>query len=808
MRSNFAGDVRRIARAVVLGVVIAISLSSFAASARADTITVTTTADVVAADGLTSLREAIQIASTNGVDDVVELTPNGSYDLMLCASGPLNHTEAHDLTIHGNGATLTQTCDDTEGLRSSNDATTLTIDDLNLVGGPNTGVTINGAGVYSEGHFVLESSTVSGANAGPGGVVIDGAFGSGVAFDIVISNSSLTGNTGRVVNIDFGSVQVVGSEISGNTGDGIALIDGSPLVVIDSTVSNNTGRGVSTTGQGLTQLTLDGATVSGNGSTGVSCSACGTTTIAGAVITNNGSTAGPGAGGGVSFTVDQDDIGDHPSFTIADSTIDGNTAQRAGGGVFVGIIESSEQLAPPAQISITGGSVSGNSTLGDDRDGGGIAVTTGDLTVDGTTVSDNHAGVGGPVPSNGGGIYAEEAATDGVAVPYNVTLSNVVLSLNSATGGGGGVFTVTEGTASATHSLVSTNSALDGDGGGLALHAGTANVDATQIEGNNAQSAGGVEFTGVTAPGTLTLASSTVSGNTADDPSGLAGGLGVFAPAGTSALVQNSTFTGNQAHRGGALATGLDESVTLAFTTIAGNTATEGANIAAGFGTIRISASLVAAPLGGANCTSVSGPSAFASDGFSYESDATCSPGPDDIVSTVDAQLGPLADNGGPTTTRLPAATSPIGGLIPAASCTLPTDQRGITRPQGLGCEPGSVEIVEQLVPLQGTNHADVLIGTPFNDLIRGLAGNDSISGLSGHDILEGGPGTDTLDGGPGDDVLRGGPGSDTLTGGPGADTLEGGPGRDLLHGDSADTLDGGPGKDDCFVSGTPIGDC
>ena len=47
-----------------------------------------------------------------------------------------------------------------------------------------------------------------------------------------------------------------------------------------------------------------------------------------------------------------------------------------------------------------------------------------------------------------------------------------------------------------------------------------------------------------------------------------------------------------------------------------------------------------------------------------------------------------------------------------------------------------------------------------------------------------------------------------TFYGDDGADTLEGGPGRDLLHGDSADTLDGGPGKDDCFVSGTPIGDC
>jgi hypothetical protein len=60
---------------------------------------------------------------------------------------------------------------------------------------------------------------------------------------------------------------------------------------------------------------------------------------------------------------------------------------------------------------------------------------------------------------------------------------------------------------------------------------------------------------------------------------------------------------------------------------------------------------------------------------------------------------------GGPTMTLLPAATSPLVDAIPVANChddgaaTLDTDQRGVTRPQGSGCDIGAVEL-EAVVPV------------------------------------------------------------------------------------------------------------
>jgi hypothetical protein len=89
------------------------------------------------------------------------------------------------------------------------------------------------------------------------------------------------------------------------------------------------------------------------------------------------------------------------------------------------------------------------------------------------------------------------------------------------------------------------------------------------------------------------------------------------------------------------------------------------------------------------------GPAGAATRGYSFVADASCGAHPTDTISAADPQLGPLADNGGVTPTRLPAPTSPIGGTVPAAACTLDVDQRGTTRPQGPACEPGSVEIEE-----------------------------------------------------------------------------------------------------------------
>src|SRR5262249_34207546 len=59
--------------------------------------------------------------------------------------------------------------------------------------------------------------------------------------------------------------------------------------------------------------------------------------------------------------------------------------------------------------------------------------------------------------------------------------------------------------------------------------------------------------------------------------------------------------------------------------------------------------------------------------------------------------LGRLANNGGPTSTRLPAPASPLINQIPVGTpglCdgTIATDQRGVARPQGPACDVGSVE--------------------------------------------------------------------------------------------------------------------
>ena len=58
-----------------------------------------------------------------------------------------------------------------------------------------------------------------------------------------------------------------------------------------------------------------------------------------------------------------------------------------------------------------------------------------------------------------------------------------------------------------------------------------------------------------------------------------------------------------------------------------------------------------------------------------------------------------LADNGGFTSTRLPASGSPSIDMAPAESCldlegaALVEDQRGVARPSGDACDAGAVEL-------------------------------------------------------------------------------------------------------------------
>ena len=267
------------------------------------------------------------------------------------------------------------------------------------------------------------------------------------------------------------------------------------------------------------------------------------------------------------------------------------------------------------------------------------------------------------------------------------------------------------------------------------------------------------------------------------------GGLHMGYPDGSHSVVRNSTFHANSAvTTGGGISAGLTEPVTMLHATITGNTAPAGANVAvSSFGSI--ANSIVAQPVGGSNCAPFNGigPFNLVSNGYSWFDDATCAAvGIDVVTHGGDPQLGPLAANGGPTTTRLPAVGSPVGGLVPLVSCSVATDQRGNVRPSGAACEAGAVEIVELTAPpaITGTPFADLLVGTGGPDTILGLGGNDALFGLAGTDVLEGGNGNDFLNGGPGADILRGGSGTD------------------IVIGTIGDTLDGGAGPDLCFFPG------
>jgi hypothetical protein len=179
--------------------------------------------------------------------------------------------------------------------------------------------------------------------------------------------------------------------------------------------------------------------------------------------------------------------------------------------------------------------------------------------------------------------------------------------------------------------------------------------------------------------------------------------------------VTNSTISGNTAGDGG----GIREShgaVTLVYATVVENSVfadhitTPGANILGSSSSLASFGSVVALPqitpaVAGPvpNCTGVT----TTSNGFNFSDDASCGfTAATDKQNAGDPGLGAPASNGGPTQTLLPQPGSPLIDAIPVASCQadgasgITTDQRGVTRPQGPGCDIGAVEVeVEVAAP-------------------------------------------------------------------------------------------------------------
>ncbi len=171
--------------------------------------------------------------------------------------------------------------------------------------------------------------------------------------------------------------------------------------------------------------------------------------------------------------------------------------------------------------------------------------------------------------------------------------------------------------------------------------------------------------------GTLNVISSTLQGNQQDAIFQVGGDL----------IVTNSTISGNGED-------GIQTpfgTATLRFATIANNGAH---GLLRGSEPVTITSSLIAN--NSTDCGAAPGAMPNIVSGINLDSDDTCGLGSFDRRG-VDPLLEPLADNGGPTLTHGLMVGSPA---VDAAPCIgiVPTDQRGVLRPQGSGCDIGAYE--------------------------------------------------------------------------------------------------------------------
>ncbi len=403
------------------------------------------------------------------------------------------------------------------------------------------------------------------------------------------------------------------------------------------------------------------------------------------------------------------------------------------------------------KLTISGNNASGIFNIDD-----GDAFNSLDVNISGLTIADGNANFGG-------GIFNKE----------ELLISNSTIRDNTAQFSGGGIFS--DKRLIIENSTLSGNTAEVASGGGInaAIFLSIAN---TTISGNQAgNDGGGIFFSESSGEATLIVNSSTITQNTTNGNGG-----GIFSD----------------------LADPSDNLIAINNTIIAQNFDNDSSD-----------------------GTSPDVWGEFSSNNrFNLIGDLGDNTSSSDFLTTegnqvgtssnpIDAMLGLLQNNGGPTFTHAPLPGSPVLDTAnPLANVTV--DQRGISRPQGSGFDIGAVEGELNPITIQptdrrffvGTRLGDRIVGDARNNNIGGAAGNDVIFGGAGNDHLSGHGGNnflfgedddDRLWGGQMDDFLDGGDGSDRLFGQNGNDTLLGGQGIDLLEGGKGnDKMTGGEGKD------------
>ncbi|TDR38883.1 CSLREA domain-containing protein [Tahibacter aquaticus] len=233
-------------------------------------------------------------------------------------------------------------------------------------------------------------------------------------------------------------------------------------------------------------------------------------------------------------------------------------------------------------------------------------------------------------------------------------------------------------------------------------------IEACAIANNSAGFAGGIA-----AQGPLSIDASTFHGNSTTAAGGQGGGA-LYYSGSTTAQIRNTTFNANQSLTDGSAAL-FAGPARLNNVTAAGNTADadaddsgDGAIVAQA--PVELANSLLAANIdfslivGGSNNPDCVGSSAnLLSLGHNLIGNpaSLClllAQAGDQIGSAaqpLNPRLLPLAPNGGPTETQMPAANSSAVDRGAATGAALPcesSDQRGVARPLGAACDIGAVE--------------------------------------------------------------------------------------------------------------------
>ena len=261
-------------------------------------------------------------------------------------------------------------------------------------------------------------------------------------------------------------------------------------------------------------------------------------------------------------------------------------------------------------------------------------------------------------------------------IQSGTTVNIFGLTMSNGNLGSSGGAVLNSGTLTLTNTIVSANTA--GSGGGGLYNTGTLTLTNSTVSGNN----GGNIFEGGgiynTSSSMLLLTNTTVSGNTAGDYGG-----GIFNNGGVAALA-DSTVSGNVGGQlGGAIVNG--GTLTLTNCTVSGNNSGPGGHAVFNFsnGTANIKNTIVAGNIVGSGAGPDLGGS-FDSQDYNLignTSGASFTGTTAHNITNVNAQLGPLANNGGPTQTHALLAGSPAldagDNSVTGAPLNLSTDQRG-----------------------------------------------------------------------------------------------------------------------------------